>query len=184
MDQPEIWPLLPDLESVDRFEKIEPTDLNECEQDSVVALALEVLGWRHKPASFINAQTVKDYLRLKIFDYPAEVFGVLFLDIKNRLLADEELFQGTLNGSSVYPRIVVQKALAVNAGFLILYHNHPSGDPKPSNNDALITTRLIEALALVDIEVLDHIIVGVEGAVSMAEKGMISPPQRVLVASL
>ena len=98
---------------------------------------------------------------------------VLYLDSQNQLIKDEVLFYGTINAASVYPREVVKAALRNNAAALILAHNHPSGVAEPSQADKLITTKLQQALALVDINVLDHIIVGGENCVSFAERGLI-----------
>lgn len=100
-----------------------------------------------------------------------EVFAALFLDNQHRILAYEELFLGTLSVATVYPRDVVKRALHHNAAALILIHNHPSGYPEPSRADIEITLRLQDALALVDIRILDHLVVGTEGVVSLAERG-------------
>jgi len=111
-------------------------------------------------------------LQQRLRDYPYEVFACLFLDNRNRLIAFEELFRGTIDGASVHAREVVRKALHHNAAAVILSHNHPSGVAEPSDADQQITVRLKEALSLVDVRVLDHIVVGDE-TVSMAERGMI-----------
>src|SRR5699024_8527544 len=102
-----------------------------------------------------------------------EVFCVLFLDTQHRVIAFDEMFYGTLDSASVYPREVVKRALYYNAGAVILAHNHPSGDPEPSDADRRITDRLTEALGLIDIRVLDHFVIGKEPAVSFAERGLI-----------
>ncbi len=116
---------------------------------------------------------VRHYLKARLRDYRREVFVCLFLDTQHRVICCEELFQGTLDASSVYPREVVQRALALNAAALIFAHNHPSGIAEPSQADQRITTRLCEALALVDIRVLDHMIVGDGAVLSMAERGLL-----------
>ena len=103
--------------------------------------------------------------------YEREVFAILFLDNQHRVIKFEELFQGTLDAASVYPREVVKAALAYNAAAVILVHNHPSGLPEPSRADRLLTDRLKAALNTVEIRVLDHLVVGTEGRVSMAERG-------------
>ena len=100
-----------------------------------------------------------------------EVFAALFLDNQHRLLAYEELFLGTLSAATVYPRDLVKRALHHNAAALMLVHNHPSGYPEPSWADIEITLLLQDALALVDIRILDHLVVGTEGVVSLAERG-------------
>ena len=120
---------------------------------------------------FASPDAVKHYLQLHLAAKTHEVFAVLFLDSQNRLLALEELFRGTLTQTSVYPREVVLRALHHQAGAVILAHNHPSGSVQPSNADKSLTATLQSALALVDVSVLDHIIVGPGAACSMAEEG-------------
>jgi DNA repair protein RadC len=122
---------------------------------------------------FDAPQRVKDYLRLQLAHLPHEVFAVLFLDHQHRLLVMEELFRGTLSQTSVYPREVVKRALAVNAGAVVLAHNHPSGVAEPSRADEFLTQSLKSALALVDVRVLDHFVVGAADVVSFAERGLI-----------
>lgn len=116
---------------------------------------------------------VRDYLRMTLAHREHEVFMALFLDAQNRLLAADELFRGTLTQTSVYPREVVKRALAVNAASVIFAHNHPSGVAEPSRSDELLTGSLKQALALVDVRVLDHLIVAGGGTVSFAERGML-----------
>ncbi len=114
---------------------------------------------------------VRDYLRSQLAALPHEVFACLFLDNQHRVIAFEELFRGTLDSASVYPREVVKRALAHNAAALILTHNHPSGVVEPSHSDKVLTDRLKEALALVEVRVLDHFIVGYDGVYSFVENG-------------
>lgn len=121
--------------------------------------------------SFQAPSQVKAYLQLNLSHLAREVFGVLFLDTQNRLLAYEQLFQGTLMQTSVYPREVVKRALAHNAAAVILCHNHPTGVAQPSHADQQITQVLKEALALMDIKVLDHIIIAGQQSYSFNEKG-------------
>ncbi|MCU9946390.1 RadC family protein [Pseudomonas solani] len=118
-----------------------------------------------------SPQTVRDYLKAQLRHEPHELFGCLFLDSKHRVLAFEVLFHGSIDGASVYPRQVVKRALAHNAAALILTHNHPSGVAEPSQADRLLTQRLQEALALVEVRVLDHFVVGDGEPLSMAEYG-------------
>lgn len=113
----------------------------------------------------------RDYLAARMRDHPHEVFACLWLDTRHRVIAFEELFRGTINGASVYPREVVRNALKHNAAAVILTHNHPSGVAEPSPADHSITERLREALGLVDIRVLDHVVVGDGESVSFAERG-------------
>ena len=120
-----------------------------------------------------SPQLVRDYLRAQLRHRQREVFSVLFLDSQNRLIAYEEIFQGTIDGASVYPREVVKQALARNAAAVIFAHNHPSGVAEPSQADRRITQRLQDALALVDVRVLDHLVVGEGEPVSFAERGWI-----------
>ncbi|TPG81666.1 RadC family protein [Pseudomonas arsenicoxydans] len=118
-----------------------------------------------------NPLAVREYLKSMLRHEPHEVFGCLFLDSKHRVLAFEALFRGSIDTTSVYPRQVVKRALAHNAAALILCHNHPSGNPDPSQADRLLTKRLQEALELVDVRVLDHFIIGDGDPLSMAEYG-------------
>ncbi len=122
---------------------------------------------------FDAPQKVKDYLALQLAGRPQEVFAVLFLDGQHRLIRLRELFQGTLTQTSVYPREVVKAALALNAAAVILAHNHPSGVAEPSRADEYLTATLKSALALVDVRVLDHLIVGQGQVVSLAERGLL-----------
>ena len=116
-----------------------------------------------------DPDNVKQFLQLQLGQQPREVFGVLFLDGQNRLLRFEEMFSGTLNQTSVYPREVVKLALLLGACAVIFSHNHPSGEVRPSQADEKLTQALRTALALVDIRVLDHVIVGPGRCWSMAE---------------
>lgn len=118
-----------------------------------------------------DPQATRDYLQQRIGRRPHEVFAVIFLDTRNRVIQVEELFRGTLDGASVYPREVVRAALTHNAAAVILAHNHPSGVAEPSRADRDITRRLSDALALVDIRVLDHLVVGDGQTTSFAERG-------------
>lgn len=118
-------------------------------------------------------ERVSEYLCLKLGALPYECFAALFLDAQGRLIAMEELFRGTLTQTAVYPREVVQRALHHGAAALILAHNHPSGVTEPSAADTLLTQRLRDALALIDVQVFDHLVVGRGAAVSMAAQGLL-----------
>jgi DNA repair protein RadC len=120
-----------------------------------------------------SPQQVRDYLCLKLGGLSREVFMVLFLDAQNRVLAQEELFSGTLTQTSVYPREVVKRALHHNAASVIFAHNHPSGVAEQSRADEVLTTLLKQALALMDIRVLDHFIVAGNSTLSFAERGLL-----------
>jgi DNA repair protein RadC len=115
----------------------------------------------------------RNFLVAQLRDRPYEVFCVLFLDNRHRLIGFEEMFRGTIDGASVHPREVVRRALERNAAAVIFAHNHPSGVAEPSSADELITLRLKDALALVDIRTLDHLIVGDTRCISLAERGVI-----------
>lgn len=120
-----------------------------------------------------NPADTRRYIKSRLREYKQEVFACLFLDTRHRVIRFEELFFGTIDGASVHPREVVKRALHLNASALILAHNHPSGVAEPSQADQSITLRLRDALALIDVRVLDHIIVGDGQEVSLAERGMI-----------
>jgi DNA repair protein RadC len=121
-----------------------------------------------------SPQAVRDWLRLSLGNLQHEVFLALWLDAQNRLIASEELFRGTLTQTSVYPREVVKRALAHNAGAVILAHNHPSGLAEPSRADEVLTSSLKQALAIIDVKLLDHFIVtGGSAPLSFAERGLI-----------
>ena len=120
-----------------------------------------------------NPDDTKRFLQAQLGHHPHEVFGVLYLDNRHRVLAFEELFSGTIDGAQVHPREVVRRALYHNAAALILAHNHPSGVSEPSQADRRMTARLRDALGLVDIRVLDHIVVGHGEATSFAEQGLL-----------
>ena len=116
---------------------------------------------------------VRDYLRLKLVAEPNEIFAVVFLDSMHKVLAYEPMFRGTLTSTSVYPRVVVQRVLELNAAAVVLAHQHPSGATEPSNADRILTQKLQAALALIDVRVLDHFIVGEGTPYSFAESGLL-----------
>lgn len=122
---------------------------------------------------FEAPQHVEDYLRLRLGAREVEVFAVLFLDAQHRLIELNEMFQGTLTQTSVYPREVVRHALKLGAAAVILAHNHPSGVAEPSRADEFLTQSLKSALAMVDVRVLDHFVVGSAGVVSFAQRGLL-----------
>jgi len=124
-------------------------------------------------SALTSPAAVRDYLRLALGAREHEVFIALFLDAQHRALRSEELFRGTLAQTSVYPREVVKAALAANAAAVIFAHNHPSGIAQPSRADELLTRQLKEALALVDVKVLDHFVVAGNQCLSFAERGLL-----------
>lgn len=124
-------------------------------------------------AALTDPGNARSYLHARLRGLEHEVFSCLFLDNRHRIIRCEELFNGTIDGASVHPREVVKRALALNAAAVILAHNHPSGVAEPSQADIALTQRLREALALVDIRVLDHLVVGDLDTVSLAERGLL-----------
>ena len=137
------------------------------------------MGRRHLSASMkagdllTSPDLVRSYLSAHLRHQPREVFAVLFLDNQNRLIIYEELFFGTIDGASVYPREVVRRARAHNCAAVILAHNHPSGVAEPSQADCRITQRLQAALDLIDVRVIDHMVVGDTEVISFAERGLL-----------
>ena len=141
---------------------------------AVLELARRVLEEKLKYGDALGSPgSVRDYLRLSLQGRKHEIFISIFLDAQNRTIAAEELFRGTLTQTSVYPREVVKRALHHNAAAVIFAHNHPSGVAEPSRADEILTQSLKQALALVDVKVLDHFIVGSGAAMSFAERGLI-----------
>ncbi len=124
-------------------------------------------------AAFTSPGVVREYLGAKLAGYEHEVFAALFLDNRHRLLEYVELFRGTIDSASVYPREVVKEALKLNAAAVIFAHNHPSGHPEPSEADKALTRRLKQALELIDVRTLDHVIVAGRTTISMAEGGLV-----------
>src|SRR5258706_5022719 len=148
--------------------------LRSATSDEILCAARSILGRTvRRGASLESPRAVRDYLSVTLGHRPHEIFGVIYVDNRHRLIEWQELFRGTLDGASVYPREVVKEALARNAAACILVHNHPSGVAEPSQADELITRRLKEALALVEIRVLDHLVVGGGELISFAERGLL-----------
>lgn len=142
--------------------------------DQILEAARQAIEHKmQRGASFSSPAAVKEYLRAKLAGFEHEVFSVLFLDSQHRLIEYAEMFRGTIDSASVYPRELVKEALRLNAAAVIVSHNHPSGNPEPSSADKVLTQRLRDALALVDIRTLDHIIVAGGSTTSFAERGLI-----------
>jgi DNA repair protein RadC len=140
----------------------------------VITAARGVLSRRFRRGSSLDSPgAVRDYLRISLAELEHEVFCMISLDTRHRLIAHTQMFRGTIDGSSVHPREVVKEALKHNAAAVVFAHNHPSGVALPSQADELITQRLRDALALIDVRVLDHLIVGCEGITSFAERGLL-----------
>ena len=162
------------LPGTNRFEALKPGRLNRAEKDTVVKLALSVLAERHRAGRSLGSpEQTRSFLRLKLVDRKYEVFGALVLDNRHRVIQVAEMFQGTVDGATVHPRVVVQRALEVNAAAVVFFHNHPSGVAEPSHADEAITRRLRDALALIDVRVLDHFVVAAGESVSFAERGLL-----------
>lgn len=140
--------------------------------EEIVTVATEILYQDlEERESLTRPADAADFLRMKLSGEKNELFAGLFLDNKHRVLSFEVLFRGTVDGAAVYPRVVAQKCLEVNAAALILAHNHPSGVHEPSEADRAITRRLSDALSLIDVRVLDHLVVSSSGFTSLAERG-------------
>ena len=141
--------------------------------EEVLQQARRVLSQRvRRGATMSSPEAVKDYLRVQLGVLEHEVFCVIFLDAQHRIVARKEMFRGTVTQTSVYPREVVKEALAVNAAAVILAHNHPSGVAEPSRADEFLTQSLRQALALVDVRVLDHLVVAGADVTSFVELGL------------
>ena len=141
---------------------------------AVIELARRALEEQLRPGVNLNSpKAVRDFLRVSLLRQDKEVFLGVFLDAQNRVVAVEELSSGTLTQTSVFPREVVKRALSRNAAALIFAHNHPSGLAEPSRADEVLTQALKQALALVDVKVLDHFIVGGSSTMSFAERGLL-----------
>jgi len=142
----------------------------------IVHRAIEILDEhviKHGP-KLSCPQEVKDYLRLQLINEQREVFAVVFMDALHRVIAYEPLFFGTIHQTSVHPRVIVQRAMSLNAASMILAHNHPSGSTQPSEADKLLTKRLTSLLESIDVRVLDHFIIGEGPAFSFAENGLLT----------
>ncbi len=156
-----------DLPSEDR-------EAQRVEEQGIVEQAFAILSKRHQQGQILTRpEATKEFLRLKLGEEPNEVFGCIFLDNRHGVIAVEDLFFGTIDGASIHPRVIVQKALTHNAAAILAYHNHPSGVAEPSQADIRITQRIKDALALVDVRVLDHLVVSVGECTSFAERGLL-----------
>ena len=142
------------------------------EEKKIITQAKKILKGRISQQPYLeNPDSVRDFLQLQFAALEHEIFSVLFLNNRHQLIIMKEMFRGTIDGASVYPREVVKEALKRNAAAVIFSHNHPSGDNTPSQADRRITERLKNALELVDVRVLDHVVVSIKGTVSFAEQG-------------
>lgn len=146
----------------------------ELSETEILQRASEILETRFARSNYLTSPgRARDYLTLAFAKERREVFGIVLLDNQHGVLGLKKLFYGTIDGAAVYPREVVRTALEANAAAVVLVHNHPSGNPEPSNTDQLITEKIQSALRLVDIRVLDHIVVGGSKYVSFSERGLL-----------
>lgn len=164
------------LAALDRAHVTELPHLNEgawIKLQSAMELARRILFESIQNTDVLSSpEAVRQYLRLQLSTSTHEVFSVLYLDSRHQVIKFEALFHGTINGAAVYPREVVKRCLALNATSVIFAHNHPSGVAEPSDVDIRLTRKLTDALALVDIRVLDHLIIGRGVQTSLAERGL------------
>ena len=153
----------------DQYGRVQPATVGQ-----ILEAARQVIEQQlQRGTTFSEPRVAHDFLRSKLCGLAHEMFAVVFLDHQHRLIAYDAMFRGTINQAAVYPREVVKEALARNAAAVILAHNHPSGSPEPSEADKQLTQRLREALALVEVRVLDHIIVAGNVTTSFAERGLL-----------
>ena len=151
------------------------SDISVQNEDWIIQQAIVLLERRVFKAGprLERPAAVRDYLRLKLVAEPNEIFVVVFMNSMHDVLAVEPMFHGTINATSVYPRVVLQRALQLNAAAVIFAHQHPSGTTEPSNADLLLTEQLKTALALIDVRVLDHFVIGQGTPYSFAESGLL-----------
>ncbi|THD11394.1 hypothetical protein B1806_04300 [Metallibacterium scheffleri] len=146
---------------------------NRADEEAILAKADAILAKRYmRHGSMLHPQGAKDWLKAHLGSTPYEVFGVIYLDQRHRIIAHQDMFRGTIGGASVYPREVVAECIKHNAAAVVLYHQHPSGDTTPSACDKVLTMQIKHALELFDIRVIEHIVVG-ETAYSFAENGLL-----------
>lgn len=150
--------------------------MNQARENAIIGQALQILedrlSYKVGRTLFTDPESAKSFARLKLAELDHEVFAIMFLDNQHGLIEFKEMFTGTIDGASVYPREVLKYSIAVNAKACIFIHNHPSGISDPSQSDIRLTEKLKETLSLVEIRVLDHLIVGTD-ITSMAERGLI-----------
>lgn len=150
---------------------MQPNYRYQAQQTVREALALLKCQLREPGAAFTSTTAVRDWLHLQLATLEREEFVVLFLDNQHRLITHETLFKGSISSTEVHPREIVRSAMKHNAAAIIVAHNHPSGEAEPSQADKLITQQIVRALALVDVRLLDHLVIGGMDIVSFAERG-------------
>ena len=146
-----------------------------CQLQAILELSRRYLRETVDKTTLTSTEQTHEYLQMRLQHHTKEVFACLFLDTKHQIIAFEELFHGTLNRAPIYLREVIQRVLTHNAAAVVFAHNHPSGIAEPSYSDQHITKRLIHALKMIEVEVLDHIVVGNRSPVSMASRGLMQP---------
>lgn len=155
--------------------KAQVMDISLQQQNEIIQCALKCLENRinYHSNPLTSPQEVRDYMRLQLSQEKNEIFVALFLDTQHRILAFEKLFQGTVDSATVHARVIIQRVLIHNAAAIIFAHNHPSGNYEPSASDKEITKQLKKVLEILNVRVLDHFIVSMEGAFSFAESGLL-----------
>lgn len=143
-------------------------------EDGIIAQALDILSGRmYSGEKLTSSSATRDYLKLRLGQLEHEVFGMMLLTNQHQVIAINEIFRGTIDGAGVYPREVVKECLSHNAAAVIFYHNHPSGEPEPSQADIAITNKLKKALDTIEVRTLDHLVVTGNDVTSFAERGLI-----------
>lgn len=154
--------------------KATPDGVREATRAEVIAAGMAYASQEMTKGDYFSAPArTREFLRMRLADMPFEVFAACMLDNRHRLIEYVEMFRGTIDGASVHPREVVREIMRVNAAAVIFVHNHPSGVPEASQADELITRRLRDALALIDVRVLDHFIIAPTATLSFAERGLL-----------
>jgi len=151
------------------------TETQYAEEDTIISKAIHILEERmySRGPQLSSPVTVSNYLKMKLMDEPNEVFAVVFLDSRFRVIAYEPMFNGTIDSTSIYPRVVATRCLELQASAILVAHNHPSGEAEPSQADQALTKSLQSALQLLDIRLLDHFIIGKGVPYSFAEHGLL-----------
>ena len=169
--------VMTDLSFIENKDRGTYTAVRELTANDILEKARDVLSVRFQRGQPLRSpKDAEQYLELALAELEQEVFSCLFLDNRHRVIAFEKLFFGTIDGTSVYPREIVKAVLKHNAAAVILAHNHPSGVTNPSEADRRITRRIVDALKLIDVRVLDHFIVGDDPSTSFAAKGWVVAP--------
>lgn len=157
-----------------RFDAVDISTLTDSEKEAVLTLCLDILAERCSPGQLLTSPKMSaDLLRVRMASAKNEIFGMILLTNRHAIIDIFDVFQGTIDAASVHPRVILQMVMEHNAAAVIFFHNHPSGDPSPSMADQRLTTKLRDILALVDVRVLDHLVVGGNEVVSFAESGLL-----------